>query len=129
MMNNDAAIDVMKTEPYICHITIIEILSRLLWRSLLIPKYQIFLFLAVLIYIAVIIISNFIFQVEVTKSKMDSSLQYICGSVAAAITGAVATAAVYIATRPPPKIKRNFDLNAQSEELPVRTSFYLFECH
>lgn len=49
---------------------------------------------------------------------MDSSLQYICGSVAAAITGAVATAAVYIATRPPPKIKRNFDLNAQSEELP-----------
>lgn len=52
---------------------------------------------------------------------MDSSLQYICGSIAAAITGAVATAAVYIATRPPPKIKRNFDLNAQSEELPVRT--------
>ncbi|KFM70774.1 Long-chain-fatty-acid--CoA ligase 5, partial [Stegodyphus mimosarum] len=49
---------------------------------------------------------------------MDSSLQYICGSVAAAITGAVATAAVYIATRPPPKIKRNFDLNSQSEELP-----------
>ncbi|KAG8183684.1 hypothetical protein JTE90_028048 [Oedothorax gibbosus] len=49
---------------------------------------------------------------------MDSSLQYICGSIAAAVTGAVATAAVYIATRPPPKIKRNFDLNSQSEELP-----------
>nr|XP_042910565.1 long-chain-fatty-acid--CoA ligase 5 [Parasteatoda tepidariorum] len=49
---------------------------------------------------------------------MESSLQYICGSVAAAITGAVATAAVYIATRPPPKLKRNFDLNSQSEELP-----------
>lgn len=54
---------------------------------------------------------------------MDSSLQYICGSVAAAITGAVATAAVYIATRPPPKIKRNFDLNSQSEELPVSSLF------
>ncbi|CAL1266332.1 unnamed protein product [Larinioides sclopetarius] len=48
---------------------------------------------------------------------MDSSLQYICGSIAAAVTGAVATAAFYIATRPPPKIKRNFDLNSQSEEL------------
>ncbi|GFY75820.1 long-chain-fatty-acid--CoA ligase 1 [Trichonephila inaurata madagascariensis] len=49
---------------------------------------------------------------------MDSSLQYICGSIAAAVTGAVATAAFYIATRPPPKLKRNFDLNSQSEELP-----------
>ncbi|XP_054707375.1 long-chain-fatty-acid--CoA ligase 6-like [Uloborus diversus] len=49
---------------------------------------------------------------------MDSSLQYICGSIAAAVTGAVATAAVYIATRPPPKLKRNFDLNHQSEEIP-----------
>ncbi|GFS96040.1 long-chain-fatty-acid--CoA ligase 1 [Nephila pilipes] len=57
-------------------------------------------------------------EIEITKTKMDSSLQYICGSIAAAVTGAVATAAFYIATRPPPKLKRNFDLNSQSEELP-----------